>query len=96
MICLSNSYLKSEILSSDSNLQIPGYNFARMHHPSSTKHGGVGLYYKHSLPLKVTDVSYFQECVNFVIKIEDKIYNFLSLRRSLSQTKDEFESFVKN
>ena len=28
IICLSESYLNSEILSSDSNLQIPGYNFA--------------------------------------------------------------------
>ena len=33
IICLSESYLISEIFSSDSNLQIPGYNFARMDHP---------------------------------------------------------------
>ena len=33
IICLSESYLNSEISSSDSILQMPGYNFARMDHP---------------------------------------------------------------
>ena len=96
IICLSESYLNSEILSSDSNLQIPGYNFARMDHPSNTKRGGVCLYYKCSLPLKVIDVSYLQECINFEVKIGDKTCNFVSLYRSPSQTKDEFENFIKN
>ena len=36
MICFSESYLNFKILSRDSNLQIPGYNFARMDHPSKT------------------------------------------------------------
>ena len=65
IIYLSESYLNPEILSSDSNLQIPGYNFARMDHPSNTKRGGMCLYNKCLLPLKVIDVSYLQECVNF-------------------------------
>ena len=43
IIYLSESYLNSETLSSDSNLQIPGYNFARMDHPSNTKRGAVYL-----------------------------------------------------
>ena len=51
IICLSESYLNSETLSSNSNLQIPGYN---------AKHGSVCLYYKCLLPLKVIDVSYLQ------------------------------------
>ena len=58
IMCLSESYWNSEILSSDSNLKIPGYIFARMDHPSNTKCEGVCLYYKWSLPLKVIDVSY--------------------------------------
>ena len=65
IICLSESYLNCEILSSDSNLQIPCYDFARMDHPSYTKLGGVCLYYKCSLLLKVINVSYLQECINF-------------------------------
>ena len=37
-----------------------------------------------------------QECINFEIKIADKIYNFISLYRSPSQSKDEFEPFPDN
>ena len=37
-----------------------------------------------------------QECINFEIKIADKLYNFISLYRSPSQSKDEFESFADN
>ena len=34
------------------------------------------------------------ECINFEIKIADKICNFISLYRSPSQSKYEFESFT--
>ena len=54
------------------------------------------LYYKCSLPLKVIDVSYLQECISFEVKIGDKIYNFVSLYGSPSQTKDGFENVFKN
>ena len=37
-----------------------------------------------------------QECINFEIKIADKKCNFISLYRSLSQIKDEVESFSDN
>ena len=67
-----------------------------MDHPSNTKRGGVCLYYKSSLPLKVIDVSYLQECINFEVKIGEKTCNFVSLYRTPSQTKDEFENFIKN
>ena len=67
-----------------------------MDHPSNTKHRVVCLHYKCSLPLKVIDISYLQECINFEVKIGDKTCNFLSLYRSPSQTRDEFENFIKN
>ena len=97
IICLSESYLNSRILSSNSNLQIPGYNFARMDHPSNTKREGVCLDYKCLLPLKVIDVSYLQECINFEVQTGSKTWNFVSLYRSPSQAKDQFEYFfIKN
>ena len=37
-----------------------------------------------------------QECINFEIKIGDKICNFISLYRSPSQSKDGFESIADN
>ena len=48
------------------------------------------------MPLKVIDISYLTECINFEIKIGDKTCNFVSLYRSPSQTKDEFENFIEN
>ena len=37
-----------------------------------------------------------QECINFEIKIADKICNFISLYKSPSQSKDGFEPFADN
>ena len=49
-----------------------------------------------SLPLKVFDIHCLQECINFEIKLRHKIWNFASLYRSSTYSKDIFESFVDN
>ena len=46
--------------------------------------------------LKVLDIQLLQECINFEMKIADKTFNFISLYRSASQSKDESESFADN
>ena len=56
----------------------------------------VCIYFKKSLPLKVLDIQMLEEFINFEIKIADKTCNFISLYRSPSQSKDEFESFPDN
>ena len=43
-----------------------------MDHPSNTKRGGVCLYYKFLLPLKVIEVSYLQEYINLRLKLATK------------------------
>ena len=58
IICLSETYLNSEIPSDDENLEIPGYNLVREDHPSNSKRGGVCVYYKSSLPFRVINVKY--------------------------------------
>ena len=60
------------------------------------KKGGVFIYFKNSLPSKVLDIQLLQECINFELKITDKICSFISLYRSHSQSKDEFDSFADN
>ena len=60
------------------------------------KRGGVCIYYKISLPLKIKNIHYFQECINFEIKIKDKLCNFVSLYRLSNQCQDDFESFINN
>ena len=66
-----------------------------MGHASNIKRGGVCTYYKCSLPLKVIDISYVNECINFEDKTGDKTCNFVSLYRSHGHTKDEYGNFMK-
>ena len=43
VICLSETYLDSNVPLDDDNLVISGYNLIRYNHPSNTKRGGVCL-----------------------------------------------------
>ena len=96
VICLSETYLDWSNLSDDDNFNLPGYNVVRADHLSNTKKGALCIYFKNSLPLKVPDIQLLQEFIDFEIKIADKTCNFISLYRSLSQSKDEFGSFADN
>ena len=57
---------------------------------------GVCIYYKISLPLNIKNIQYLQECINFEIKMKDKLCNFITLYRSPNQCQDDFESFINN
>ena len=74
VICLLETFLDSTTLP-----EVPSYNLVRGDHPSNTKKGGVCIYYRDSLPLKVLDLHYLQECINFEIMIGNEICNFISL-----------------
>ena len=92
IICLSETYLDSIVFLDDENLVISGYNLIRSDHPSNTKRGGACLYYKNYLPLRVLNISYLKECLNFQLKIGDKSCNVIALYRSPSQSQDDFET----
>ena len=96
IICLSETYLDSTVPLDDDNLVISGYNLIRSDHPSNTKRGGVCLYYKNYLPLRVLNISYLKKCLNFELKISDKSCTFIALYRSPSQSQDDFETFSDN
>ena len=91
IICLSETYLDSTARLDDFNLVISEYNLIHSDHPSNTKRGGVCLDYKNYLPLRVLNISYLKECLNFELKIGDKSCNFIALYRSPSQSQDDFE-----
>ena len=96
IVWLSETFLNSEILTDDENLQIPGYSIDRVDYPSNTKRGGVCVYSKNSLPLKLLDIKYLPECINLELIIGDNLCSFIILYRSPSQTHDDFETFMKN
>ena len=96
ILCLSETFLNSDISCDNNNLQLPGFDLIRADHPSNTKRGGVCIYYRNCLPLKLINICYLNECITFVIKIGDKICNFVSLFRSPNQSEDDFENFCNN
>ena len=84
IICISESYLNSDTSSNDNNLNIPGYNMSRADHPSGNRRGGVYIYYKESLPIKMLNINYLQECICFDLKIGSKLCTIVTLYRSPS------------
>ena len=50
------------------------------------KLGGICIYCKHFLLLRIHDAQYFQEYINFEMTISNSVCNFISLYRSPSQT----------
>ena len=81
------AYLDYSISNDDGNLEIPGYDLFRAEHPSNTKRGGVCIYYRNSLPLKILNIQYLHECIKFEIRIGGKLRRFVSLYRRQANRK---------
>ena len=95
-ICLSETYLTSTTDINDENVKIPRYIMYCADHPSDVKRGGVCIYYKTMLPLKVLSTNFLQECINFEVSIGNKKCQFIHLCRTSSQSLDEFHDFLTN
>ena len=74
-ICLSETYLTSNTDINDGNLKIPGYIMYRVDHPSVVKRGGVCIYYKIILPLKVLSKIFFKNALILKYLSETKTVN---------------------
>ena len=96
IVCLSETYLDSTIPNDDDKLPVPGYTLICSDHPSNTKRGGVCMYYKSPLPLRIINIGYLHEYLSSDVQIGDKICNFVALYRSPSQSQDDFETFADN
>ena len=79
IIWLSETYLDSSIPFADNNLEISVYDLIHSDQPSNSNRGGVCIYYKKFLPLRVRDKSLLNECINFKLKIGNKLCRFLAL-----------------
>ena len=95
IICLSETYLNFKTSPDDDNLEIPGNNIIRKNRPCNTKRGGVCVYYKNTLPFKLINIKYLQECITFERRIWRKCCKFICLYRSPSQTNDKLKSLLK-
>ena len=66
----------------------------RADHSSDNLRGGVCVYYKESLPIRLYNISYLQECIWFNLMISNKLCNIVSLYRTPSQNSDEFQNLI--
>ena len=96
IVCLSETYLNSSFPFDDGNLDIPGYIMIRADHPANSKRGGVCMYYKNCLPLKVLDIWFLRENIAFDLRTRDKRCSSISLYRSSYQSYENFLSFLHN
>ena len=96
IICLAETYLDSSFANDDLNLTIDGYNIIRADNPLDVKRGGVCIFYKETLPIKIINITPMTECLVLEISCANKKCVIASLYRSPSQDYDEFEQFLQN
>ncbi len=76
-------------------LALSNYQFIKNNHPDDVKRGGVGLYYKDTLPLKQRrDLEILQECLVCELCFDNKKIFFVVIYRSPSQNREEFDHFL--
>ena len=78
IICLPETYLDSTVPFDDASLVFSGYNLVCSDHPSKNKRGGVYLYYKNYLPLRILSISYLKEFLNFSLRLAINLITLLS------------------
>ena len=93
---LTRDIFAFNLLSHDVNLEVQEYYLIRADHPSNVKRGGVCLYDKNHLPLKLININFLLECLTIELNIKNKLCVLVALYRSPSQSHNEFSSFVTN
>ena len=79
IVSLSEIYLDPSVPLHDVNLEEQGYELVRSDHPSQHKRGGVCIYIRNSLPLKIQNIHYLQGSIRFELQVGAKICKFVSL-----------------
>ena len=77
---------------------LPGYHFISLDNPDGSKNGGVGMFYKEGLPLRIRDDLSFDEClVSEIIFGRKKIFFSVIYRNPLHKANShEFDTFMQN
>ena len=97
IICLTETFLNSSILSDDNRIKIDGYSLIRSDHPSDLKKGGVCIYYKEHIPLILQDdINTLDNCLVTEIRSQNEKCFLTCIYCSPSQSQDEFKNFCTN
>ena len=80
------------------NPLMEGYEFKHLNHPSGDKRGGVGIFYKETLPLTIKSDFNFDECLVCEIRLGNRKIFYSVIYRSPSNhaSSPEFHKFLTN
>ena len=92
IICISETFLNNTY--EDNDLNLNGYSLLRAGHPSNAKRGGVCIYCKETLELKIISISHLNESHFCKVTIRSKQCITGTVYRTSSQYSDEYESFL--
>ena len=93
MICLSETYLDSSYAYDDAR-NLKDFTLITADNPHNCKRGGVSIYFKEHLAVRPVYPLNLNECLVLEINIQNKKEYVISLYRSHSQSKDEFDQFL--
>ena len=96
ILCISETYLDSSVSIDDTTLSLPGYNLVRSDYSSNVKRGGVCLYCKETLSLRIINVSFLSQCMLCKVIIQRQKGYVVVIYRSLSQAAVEFDEFLSH
>ena len=95
-ICLSETYLDLSKPLKNNSLQIEECNLVRADHPNDGKRGGVFIYYRESLPVRVISIAYLKKAILLEQVQNNKKILVSVVYCSPRQTNDEFHQFLLN
>ena len=70
-ICISETFFDPSIQEGDKNIQLDGYNLLRADHPSNSKRGGVCIFYKETVAVRIVKSLSFNECIICEVSIQN-------------------------
>ena len=94
IICLSETFLNSSLQNDDDSLV--GYKLIRAGNPRDLKRGGVCIYFKKSVSIKVLSITNLHECLVCELFLNSRRSHIVSLYRSPIQSSDEYDHFIKH
>ena len=92
--CISETFLNNTY--EDNDLNLNDYSLLQADHSSNAKRGGVCIYHKETLALKVISTPYLNESLLCEVTITSRKCIIGNVYRSPSQKSDESESFLLN
>ena len=89
IIYFSETYLNNSLYTDDDQLAFPGYNLIRADNPNNTKRGGVCIYYRNFLSVKIINVNILNECLICELSFLSRRVYLVGIYRIPSQSSNE-------